>query len=104
MPQSVKPAPPQQSSLTEMWGGKKKQQPGPQSEKSCMDICDDDANGIFYAMSILQISYPPGERSKRKKPTSVAGRLRISASLVLLFTIIRGRAYEYQETKNSGLR
>jgi DNA ligase-1 len=60
MPQSVKPTPPQQSSLAEMWGGKKKQKAGPvgpNSEESCMDIGDDEAvYGMLCVMSFLQIS------------------------------------------------
>jgi DNA ligase 1 len=62
LPQSVKPTPPQQSSLTEMWGGKKKGQASPvtvvpKSEESGMDIGDDEAiHGRFYVMSFPQFS------------------------------------------------
>lgn len=80
MPKSVMPAPPQQSSLTEIWGGKKKQKVGPKSDETSMDICGHDAEGMFGVMPFLQISYSLGEHSKRKKPTSVGGRLHINGS------------------------
>jgi len=52
MPQSVKPTPPQQSSLTEMWGGKKKLKaiPFPPS----MNIGDDEAT--YGILCIIQFS------------------------------------------------
>ncbi|KAF8227418.1 DNA ligase I [Tricholoma matsutake] len=64
MPPSVKPTPPQQSSLAEMWGGKK-QTTGPimpKSEENHMHIGDDEA--------------VHGESSKRKKPINVGDRKR----------------------------
>lgn len=59
MPSSVKPTPPQQSSLTEMWGGKKKQKAGhvvAKTEESRMDSDDHDhdaVHGVFYVILFL---------------------------------------------------
>jgi hypothetical protein len=62
MPSSAKSAPPQQSSLTEMWGDKKKQKSGIvvpqlQSEENDMNIDDDKPiHGMLLRSSFPQTS------------------------------------------------
>ncbi|KAJ7932414.1 ATP-dependent DNA ligase [Mycena leptocephala] len=63
MPKSVKPAPPQQASLAELWGGKKqpKNTPSdaPKPEETAMEVDSEDP--------------PKAETSKRKEPATESG-------------------------------
>jgi hypothetical protein len=51
MPKSVKPTPPQQSSLAEMWGKVKQGSVVPKSEESGMDVgSDEHIHGMLVAI------------------------------------------------------
>lgn len=57
MPKSVKPAPPQQSSLAEMWGGKRKRIDAPEPVKPEENVIEEEKDDIHPMKGLNVPSY-----------------------------------------------